>query len=70
MDADYTILIHATFITVAILIIIIQFTYFSVNVDSLEKNIQALVGRIKSLEQEMYGQSEELEELEETPKEE
>jgi cell division protein FtsL len=67
MDADYTIMIHATFITVAILIIIIQFTYFSVNIDSLEKNIQALVGRIESLEQEMYGQSEE---LEETPKEE
>jgi cell division protein FtsL len=54
MEVDYTILIHAIFITVAICIIIIQFTYFSVNVDSLEKQIQALIGRIRSLEEDIY----------------
>lgn len=69
---DYTFLLHTIFVTVAICIILIQFTYFSVNVDSLEKHIYALVSRIESLEKEMYGHLEpvETEELEETPKEE
>ena len=49
-NVDYTSLLHMVFIAASVLILIIQFIFFSVNTDILERQIHSLMGRITNLE--------------------
>jgi len=49
-NIDYTSLLHMVFIAMSVLILIVQFIFFSVNTDILERQIHSLMGRITNLE--------------------